>query len=351
MDPKLKAIIERINKKHGDGTIVLGSAINRDMVPRCTSGSLSLDIALGGGWPMNQWNEIVGDESSGKTAVALKTVAANQARDPNWNVVWFDAEGSYDKTWAAKLGVDNDRTAVVTHSGMEFVYDTALEFLAGRAVDAIVVDSLPALVPEREDDTSMEDIQVGLGALLTGKFFRKQGSASRRSLITEERPVLGVMINQYREKIGVMYGDPRTTPGGRGKNYYYVTRVEVRRDDWIEEKDRRYGQSIKARVFKNKTAVPHKVAVMDFYFDDLPPCKAGEYDLITEVTNTAVLQGVIRQSGGGIYRYGEGEKWKGRAKIYEALRADESLYRAVHDEVLGVVTKQPPKRRVTRRAR
>ena len=343
MDAKLRATIKKLNDKYGEGTVVLGSEIKRDLVPRCTSGSLSLDVALGGGWPMNQWNEIVGDESSGKTAVVLKTVAANQARDPKWTAIWFDAEGTYDKVWSATLGVDNERVILVTQNGMEFVYDTALEFLAGRAVDAVVVDSLPALVPEREDDATMEDLQIGLGALLTGKFFRKQGGSTRRSLVSDERPVVGIMINQWREKIGVMYGDPRTTPGGRGKNFFYVTRVEVKRDEWIEEKDRRYGQTIKARVFKNKTAVPHKTAMMDFYFDDLPPMVAGQYDRAKEVVHLAVIHGVIRQGGGGLYRYGDDVKWKGRQAIYEALRDDPALYEVIQAEVLALILKTPPK--------
>lgn len=354
MDPKLRATIKKLNDKFGDGTVVLGSEIKREMVPRCTTGSLSLDVALGGGWPMNQWNEIIGDESSGKTAVVLKTVAANQARDKKWTAIWFDAEGSYDTQWASKLGVDNERVILVTQNGMEFVYQTAIEFLASQSVDAVIIDSLPALVPEREDDASMEDLQVGLGALLTGKFFRKQQGATRRSLVTDERPVVGIMINQWREKIGTMYGDPRTTPGGRGKNFFYVTRVEVRRDEWIEEKDRRYGQTIKARVMKNKTAVPHKTAMLDFYFDDLAPMGAGQYDSAKEVAHMAVLQGVIKQGGGGLYRYGEEYKWKGRETLYKALRADQPLYEAVQTEVLAAVFKKAPaapqKRTVRRRA-
>ena len=351
MDAVVKAAIQKINAKLGEGTVVLGSEIRKELLPRCTTGSLSLDIALGGGWPMNQWNEVIGDESSGKTAVVLKTIAANQRVDKQWTAVWFDAERSYDPTWAEKLGVDNSRIIVVSENGMETVYQTAIEFLSGQAVDAVVIDSLPALVPEREDDGSMDDLQVGLGALLTGKFFRKQQGATKRSLIKEERPVIGIMINQYREKIGVFRGDPRTTPGGRGKNFFFVTRVEIRRDEWIEEKDRRYGQTIKCRVLKNKTAVPHKVGTMDFYFDDFPPFAAGDYDVTREIVNVAVLHGVVSMGGGGIYRYGDAGKWKGRQALYEAFSADPVLCAAVRREVLQVVLKQAPAepRKVARR--
>lgn len=341
MEKKLSAIIEEINSKWGDGTVVLGNTINWDL-PRCPTGSVSLDVALGGGWPMNQWSEIVGDESSGKTLIAMKTIAANQARDPNWMTVWFDAEHTYDPTWAARLGVDSERVLVIPEQGMETVYEMAIKFLASREVDAVVFDSLPALVPEREDESSMETFQVGLGAYLTNKFFRKGGSATKRSLTEQERPVLGLMINQFREKIGVMYGDPRTTPGGKGKNFTYVTRVEVRRDEWIEEKDTRYGQVIKARVFKNKTAVPHKVAVIDFYFDNLPPFEAGQYDTVKEVVNVAVIKGVIVQKHGGIYIFGE-KKWKGRQALYTAIRSDDGLYEAIRGQVMGTPAPEPEK--------
>jgi len=351
MDAALRATIEKINSKLGEGTVVVGSEIRRELLPRCTTGSLSLDVALGGGWPMNQWNEVIGNESSGKTAIVLKTIAANQARDKDWTAVWFDAERSYDPAWAEKLGVENARTIVVTENGMETVYQTAIEFLASQSVDAVVIDSLPALVPEREDDSEMDSLQVGLGALLTGKFFRKQQGATKRSLIKEERPVVGIMINQWRDKIGVMYGDPRTTPGGRGKNFFYVTRLEVKRDEWIEEKNTRYGQTIKCQTLKNKTAVPHKTAMMDFYFDDLAPFSAGEYDRVKEIANVGVLQGIIRQTGGW-YRRGEEQKWKGRQGLYDALRKDEKLASALEAEILAAALHKPvqtPQKRTVRR--
>jgi recombination protein RecA len=312
-------------------------------------------MALGGGWPMNQWSEIVGDESSGKTLIALKTIAVNQARDPKWMSVWFDAEHAYDPVWAAKLGVNSERVIVIPEQGMERVYQMAIDFLQSREVDAIVIDSLPALVPEREDDASMEDFQVGLGAFLTGKFFRKQGGATKRSLAEQERPVLGLMINQYRERIGIMFGDPRTTPGGKGKNFFYVTRVDVRRDEWITEKsageDRRYGQTIKARVFKNKTAVPHKVATMDFYFDDHPPFKAGEFDTGKEIVNLAVLRNIVTRGKTGqssFYRFGE-QGWRGREALYKALRDDPALYEALRVAVVAPKAVAAPRRAVTRR--
>lgn len=335
MDTALAAIMKKINSKLGEGTIILGSEMEKVERPRCASGSVTLDIALGGGWPLNQWNEIIGYESAGKTLVALKTVAANQARDKDWTCVWFDAERSWDARWAKTLGVDDKRVIVMTDNGMESVYGTTIDFLATRKVDCIVVDSLPALVPEREDDNAMGEMAPGLGALLTGQFFRKQQHATKRSLTAYERPVLGLMINQWREKIGVMYGDPRTTPGGRGKNFFFVVRVEIKRDDWIEEGDFRVGQTIKAHCIKNKTAPPQRTAVFDFYFSDAGEFQAGDYDKAKEIVAVGLMHKLIGRAG-AFYSYG-GQKWQGRQAILDALRGQPELLTALEAEVMTLL--------------
>ena len=138
-----------------------------------------------------------------------------------------------------------------------------------RAVDCVVLDSLPALIPNNEWDKDMEEFSVGLGARLTSKFFRKSAKAQRRSLIHEDRGCTGLIVNQWRQKIGVMWGDPRTTPGGLAKNFSYFARVEVKRDEWLKEGKQAVGQTIKGRTIKNKTYKPQQQAVVDFYFADL----------------------------------------------------------------------------------
>jgi len=265
----VSAIAAEINKKYGSGMVVRGSEVT-DPIPRIPSGSLSIDLVLGGGWPANQWSEIIGDESSGKTAVALKTIAANQRRDPDFVAVWVAAE-KWVVEYAEMCGVDPTRVFVVETNDMETAYDAVIAFAASKEVDLIVIDSLPALIPGDEDEKTMEGSTVGRGALLTGKFFRKVGKATKRSLTEAERPVAGIMINQWRQKIGVMYGDPRTTPGGVGKNYAYFIRAEIRRGDWVEigpAKDKtRIGQTIQLRTIKNKTAPAQRVAFVDYYFE------------------------------------------------------------------------------------
>ncbi|HET7110156.1 MAG TPA: hypothetical protein VFI41_04750 [Gemmatimonadales bacterium] len=335
MDSQIAALIAKVNKKLGEGTLILGSEMSSEIRPRCTSGSLSLDIALGGGWPLNQWCEIIGYESSGKTALALKTIAANQARDPKWTALWFDAERSWDREWVQTLGVDDSRVIVMTDNGMETVYQTCIEFLSTRKVDCVVVDSLPALVPEREDDNDIGQLAPGLGAILSGQFFRKQQPAMKRSMVKAERPVLGLMINQWREKIGVMYGDPRTTPGGRGKNFFFVVRLEVKRDEWIEDGDFRVGQTIKAHCIKNKTAPPQRTAVFDFYFTDAGGFSAGGYDRPKEIVAVGLMHKLISRSG-AYYAFG-GEKYQGKQALLDALREQPDLLGELEAEIMSTL--------------
>jgi recombination protein RecA len=356
VDTSVLAIAARINKKLGEGTIILGSEIEQELVPRAPSGSLAVDIALGGGWPLNRWIEVIGYESAGKTLLALKTIASNQARDKNWTAVWFDAEQCWDKRWARTLGVDDSRVLVMKDNGMESVYGSCIEFLDSKKVDCIVIDSLPALVPEREDENQMGEITVGLGALLTGQFFRKQQPASKRSMTANERPVLGLMINQWRDRIGVIRGDPRTTPGGRGKNFFYSIRVEVKRDDWIEEGDLRVGQTIKMTTIKNKTAPPQRSAVVDFYFCDTDDggFKAGEFDRVKEIVAIGKAHQLIHRGDSGKsswYEYGD-EKWRGVDALVTALRGRPDLYSQLEAEVRQLLFhhEPPPVKRRVRRA-
>ena len=337
MNKNALAVVNKINKDLGAGTIVLGSEIIASP-PRFTSGSLSIDVALGGGWPPNQWHEIIGEASNGKTALALKTVAANQKRDPEFTTVWVAAE-EWVVGYAELCGVDSSRVYVVSTNIMEEAYGAVIKFAESKAVDCIVVDSLPALVPSAEDDKEMEESTVGRGALLTNKFFRKVGKASKRSLVSPERPFIGIVINQYRMKIGVMYGDPRTTPGGLGKDYAFFTRTEVRRDEWIEsgtgQEKRRVGQSIKARIIKNKSAAPSQVATVDFYFSEGETVPAGEFDFAKEVIAMGIINKVITRAG-AYYRYA-GRQWQGSDAMLSSIREEIDLKETLERDVLDSI--------------
>jgi recombination protein RecA len=178
-----------------------------------------------------------------------------------------------------------------------------------------------------------------MGALLTAKFMRKSNKAQKRSMVdADDRPCLGIIINQWREKIGIQFGDPRTTPGGKAKNFSYFTRVEVARDEWIETgsgKDKvKVGLAIKARTIKNKTFPPHRTGVVDFYFDDVLPIHRGDYDATKEVFGLAVARDIIVQGGGGYYTYGS-ERWKGQEAVLASLREEVDLLREISAGVLS----------------
>ena len=336
MNDEAKKIVAQLNKKFGNNVVVLASDIRSDLIPRITSGSTTLDYVLGGGFPGNQWNELIGEPSHGKTAVALKTIAANQALNPDHTTVWVAAE-QWVPEYAEMCGVDTSRVIVIETSIMEEAYQSVIEFAESKSVDAIVIDSLPALSPAPEMEKDMSEMTVGKGALLTNKFFRVVGTAMKRSLVEDERPVLGLIINQYRMKIGVMHGDPRTTPGGEGKNYAFFTRCEIRRDEWIEAGSGtnkiRIGQRIKVRTLKNKTAPPQRVAYFDFYFADGGACLPGEYDFAKEIASLAVVKDIIQRKGGWYY-YGD-RKWQGIESAIDSIRAEIDLKEELQKVVLN----------------
>ena len=335
MNDEAKKIIALLNKKFGDNVVVLASDIRSDLIPRISSGSTTLDYVLGGGFPGNQWNELIGEPSHGKTALALKTIAANQSLNPEHTTVWVAAE-QWVPEYAAMCGVDTTRVIVIETSIMEEAYQAVIQFAESKSVDAIVIDSLPALSPAPEMEKDMSQATVGRGALLTNKFFRVVGTAMKRSLIEDERPVLGLIINQYRMKIGVMHGDPRTTPGGEGKNYAFFTRCEVKRDEWIEigsgNNKVRVGQRIKVRTLKNKTAPPQRIAYFDFYFAEGGDCAPGEFDFAKEVASLAVVKGIIERKGGWYY-YGE-RKWQGIEPVIASIREEVDLKEVIQKLVL-----------------
>lgn len=335
LNPDAQRVIAELNKRFGANTVVLGSQISSETTPRMVTGSTTFDYVLGGGFPANQWNELIGEPSHGKTAIALKTIAANQEKNPEFTTVWVAAE-QWVPEYAEMCGVDTSRVIVVETNIMEEAYDAVIAFAKSKSVDAIVIDSLPALTPAPEAEKNMDELTVGKGALLTNKFFRVVGDAMKRSLVEDERPVLGIVINQYRMKIGVMHGDPRTTPGGEGKNYAFFTRSEIRRDEWIEEgtgtNKVRVGQRIKIRTIKNKTAPPQRIAYVDFYFQDSGIYSAGDYDFAKEVAALAIVKEIVDRRGGWIY-YGE-RKWQGQEAFVASLREEVDLVSELRAKVL-----------------
>ena len=336
LDPSVKAVMADIRKKHGMHSVMLGSEISQT-VETITTGSLSFDAAMGGGWAANHWNEILGLESAGKTMVVLKTIAANQKLNPKWITVWFAAE-DFHVPYAEMLGVDMTRLVVVEENIMEIVYEEALKFVETREIDCLVIDSYPALVPAAEDKGNMEDQQVGLGARITGKFLRKGNQDMMAPLMGTERSLTGIIVNQYRDKI-TTYGDPRTTPGGKGKNFFYFQRAEVRREDWIDNtKDEHIGQTIKLTNKKNKLSPPGRVGMVDAYFAKGNGFEAGAYDEVKDTIAAAIAYEVIEKTGQKKYVFGEKEWRNGRPGMEEEIKEDEKLQIQIREAVLKAVT-------------
>lgn len=344
-------LLKELAKKYPAGSIMIASDIR--IAKRFKTGSVSLDVALGGGWPGNHWVEIYGKESHGKTFLTYKTIAANQADDPTFTTLWVAAE-HYDVDQAAALGVDNTRVIVHPTQGMEDAYDTIITFLEKKAVDCVVLDSYPALVPSEESEKSMEDATMALGARLTGKFFRKVGEVAQPNLLNNDRPYLGIFINQLRDAIGQFspFGTPSTTPGGKAKNYAFYVRCETKRDDWIKEKrpgkgEVMVGQTVKVKSIKNKSAAPQQVAVFDIYFRDAPTLgfKRGDIDTVKEIVTMGVLLDVIEKRGPWFYF--EKEKWQGKDALVEQLRYDLTLQGKITEAVMEAAANIEESRAIT----
>jgi len=337
----ITTVMAEINKELGPETVVWGSQIRYSDLPRISTGSYALDIALGGGWQTNAWHELYGDESSGKTTLILKTIATQQELNSDHTTFWIAAE-EFVPSWARDLGCDTDRIMVMQTNILEEATNAAIRVLESRTVDVLVFDSLPALSPISESEGTMDDQQIGLAARLLGKFFRKAYTGMKRSLVEDDRAVTCFMVNQWREKIGIIFGDPRTTPGGRAKNYWFTTRVELKRDEWLTEGDRKnqrkVGITIKALTKKNKSYPPERVAVFDFYFDhNEAGISPGSYDTAKELITLALALDLIKVKS-SYYSLGD-ESWHGRSALEEQARWDLTLQARLRESIRDQVTK------------
>ena len=343
----LRGLLDTVSQelKLAPGDLVLGKDIP-EVRPRTTTGILALDVALNGGLPLNQWIEIVGHESGGKTATAMQIVAAQQRKDPDWICMWVAAEG-FEREFAEMHGIDVERLIIVEMNSMEEVFETVVKTMETKLCDGVVIDSYPALVPTGEYERDAMDGSIpGVGARLFNQFFRKVQRAARRSMTGEDRHWLGIIINQWRESIGVMFGDPRVTPGGKGKNYSYYVRLEVAREEWIDNgkkgRDKQVvGQVIRCKIFKNKSGPPQRICHYDFYFADHDGFEAGEIDLVKDVFNTAeALQVVKRVEKGTTYYFGDQKLGGNRPAALRELDAKPALAEEIQQQVMATVARK-----------
>lgn len=343
MPASTRAFAAKINKLLGEDVVIPAEDL---VIPRrYPSGSLSLDVILGGGFPGNQWTEVIGLESSGKTATLFKMLAVNQALDPGFTTLWIAAE-HFDSEQAAALGVDLSRVDIARTQAMESAFQVMIFAAASHDYDCVVLDSYPALSPDEEAEKGMDEFTTAAGARVVGKFIRKAGMASQRKADGTERPFFGVIVNQWQDQVGGFsrFGTPKITPGGKKKNYFYYCRVEVSRDDWIVEKRPglkdpfKVGQVVKYKTIKNKSAAPQQVATVDFYFTGAPflGFKRGEYDVAKEYVDTGMLLGVIERAG-AYYRF-NGDQWQGKDALLAAAREDPVLRAEIQKQVLDMAS-------------
>jgi recombination protein RecA len=316
----LKTTLQQIEKQYGQGAIMSLGEGRILPIGGISTGSLSLDMALGGiGVPRGRIVEVFGPESSGKTTLALHVVA--QAQRAGGIAAFIDAEHALDPSWAKKLGVELE-TLLVSQptSGEEAMHITEM-LIRSNAVDVIVIDSVAALVPQKELDGEMGDTHVGLQARLMSQALRKLTGAISKSKTTV------IFINQIREKIGVMFGSPETTPGGRALKFYSSCRIDVRRIGQLKEGDGVIGQRVRAKVVKNKVAPPFRMAEFDMLHDSGISFEGDLLDLAT-------AQGLVSRTGTW-FRYGELQLGQGREKARAFLKENPKLAAELREKVLA----------------
>jgi recombination protein RecA len=322
----LSQAVGQIEKTFGKGSIMRLDEHAYQNIPGISTGALSLDLALGGkGIPRGRIVEIFGPESSGKTTLAL-SVAANAQR--NGGVAAFiDAEHALDPSWARRIGVNIDNLLVSQPDSGEQALEICELLVRSNAVDLIVVDSVAALIPKAEIEGEMGDAVVGLQARLMSQAMRKLTGVIARSNCTV------IFINQIREKIGVMYGSPETTPGGRALKFYASVRIDVRRISAIKEGETTIGSRTRGRVVKNKVAPPFREAEFDIMFTE-GISSAGD------LVDIAADSGVIDKSGAW-YSYGDVRLGQGREAVKKFLKDNAELMNEIRTEVLKRKAAQP----------
>ena len=317
-NPDLKNTLAQIEKQFGEGAIMplgVAHAVQIDGIP---TGSLSLDLALGGqGIPKGRIVEIFGPESSGKTTLALHVVARSQKQ--NGIAAFIDAEHALDPSWAKKLGVDLDTLLVSQPGSGEEAMQITEMLIRSNAVDVIVIDSVAALVPKKELEGDMGDSHVGLQARLMSQAMRKLTGAISKSKTSV------IFINQIREKIGVMFGSPETTPGGRALKFYSSCRIDVRRIGQLKEGEEVVGQRVRAKVVKNKVAPPFRVAEFDMMH-------ASGISYEGDVLDLAIAQKLVVRSGAW-FRYGEVQLGQGREKTRAYLIENPDLVEELRHKI------------------
>ena len=354
-------LIKQINKKYGDDCLVQASNSEKlNVRKRIETGILSFDLSLGGGVPLGTIITLKGEYSSGKSALSHRIGAAFQRTCRNcgnplvvWNeiiqdgaevaccdnpepmrVVWFDAEGSYQTAWAERLGMKNESTFVIRTEFAEQGIDIADSVIRSGECDLLVVDSVAHLTPSVEIEQSSEKWQVGVQARLMNKAMRKWVSAQNAVGMTKVVPPTILLINQIRMKVGVMYGSPETSPGGKGIDFASSIICKVKRKGFIEDKNGSapFGQDMEVVIQKNKTAPPNRSCLFSLFFRNNYPYVAGASNFAEQLISVGEYWGLVKKQGSW-FSLPNGEKYQGLVKAGEALSNDEPVMFDLKDAV------------------
>ncbi|MBK9120706.1 MAG: recombinase RecA [Phycisphaerales bacterium] len=318
--------VQQIEKSFGKGAIMYLSEQQGATVDGVSTGSISLDLALGGaGIPRGRVVEIYGPESSGKTTLTLHIIA--EAQRAGGLAAFIDVEHAFDPVWAKRLGVNLEDLMINQPSCGEEALEICEYLVRSNALDVIVVDSVAALVPRAELEGQMGDTHVGIQARLMSQAMRKLTGISAKSRTSV------LFINQIREKIGVMYGSPETTPGGRALKFYSSVRIDIRKIGMLQDGDQAIGTRVRAKVVKNKVAPPFRQAEFDILFESGMSREGDVLDLAAEA-------GVITRAGTW-FSYGEARMGQGRDNARQFLRDNPDIMAEVRAKVLAL--KVPPR--------
>lgn len=315
----LAEAISEIKEKFGEGAIMKLKEAEKANVDTVPTGSFSLDLALGVmGIPRGRITEIYGGESTGKTTLALTILAESQKM--GGVCAFIDAEHALDPDYAQKIGVNTDDLLISQPDSAEQGLQIVESLVRSGDVDVIVIDSVAALVPKAEVAGEMGELQIGLQARLMSQALRKLSG------IVSKTKTIVIFLNQTRMKIGIMFGNPETTPGGLALKFYSSVRIELRRIAQIKAGDNIIGNRVKAKVVKNKVAAPFKTAEFDIYYNE-------GISKVSEIINMAVKEGIIKKSGAHM-QYGEIKLGAGLEKAKEFLKNNPKTVKEIKEDIL-----------------